>query len=149
MFMIFSKIHWWMSTHVMILCFWTDRSRQTVLTQIGLLLKRNLTSIYPVCNSICIFWMHYSVAKPHCSNVRIITVIISGVWFLIFFYGNVHTFELDSLGRMDSKIVLFLLWASISTNMTDHEAPWSPNRFIPLIDSNAALAKPMELQKMR
>ena len=53
--------------------------------------------------------------------------------------------ELVSLGRRVSKMVQFLLWASMSTKMTDQEAPFSPNRLQPLIASSAALASPMEL----
>lgn len=55
------------------------------------------------------------------------------------------TFELDSRGSSVSKILLFLLCASMSTYITDQEAPLSPNRLQPLIDSNALLAIPIEL----
>lgn len=55
------------------------------------------------------------------------------------------TFELDSLGRIVSKIVRFLLWASMSTKMTDQAAPYSPNKLHPLTASSAALAIPIEL----
>lgn len=55
------------------------------------------------------------------------------------------TFELDSLGSNVSNILLFLLCASMSTYITDHEAPLSPNKLQPLIDSRALLAMPMEL----
>ena len=57
---------------VMILSFRTDRSGQTVQTQIRLLL-------YTVYNSVCIFWMHYSMVKPSCSNFRVITTNFWGV----------------------------------------------------------------------
>ena len=46
-----------------------DRSWQTVLTQIRLLLIR----FYTVCNSVCIFWTHLSTVKQSCSNFRVIT----------------------------------------------------------------------------
>ena len=46
----------------------SDRSGQTVQTQIRLLLR-----VYTVCNSLCIFWMHYSKEKPSCSTFRVIT----------------------------------------------------------------------------
>ena len=32
-----------------------------------------------VCHSVSIFWMHYSMVKPHCSNFRIITANVSVV----------------------------------------------------------------------
>ena len=35
--------------------------------------------IYTVCNSSCIFWMHYSTVKPSCLNFRVITANFSGV----------------------------------------------------------------------
>ena len=60
---------------VMILSFRTDRSGQTVQTQITLLLIR----VYTVCNSGCIFWVHYSLVKPSCSNFRVITANVLGV----------------------------------------------------------------------
>ena len=53
---------------VIFLSFRTDRSGQTVQTQIRLLLW-----VYTVCNSLCIFWMHYSKEKPSCSTFRVIT----------------------------------------------------------------------------
>lgn len=55
------------------------------------------------------------------------------------------TFELDSLGSNVSNILLFLLCASISTYITDQEAPLSPNKLQPLIDSRALFAIPIEL----
>ena len=33
----------------------------------------------PVCNSLCIFWMHYSKEKPFCSTFRVITTNFLGV----------------------------------------------------------------------
>ena len=30
-------------------------------------------ALYTVCNSVCIFWSHYSMEEPHCLNFRIIT----------------------------------------------------------------------------
>ena len=54
----------WVNSTVMILSFRTGRSGQTVQTQIRLLLIR----VYTVCNSSCIFWMHYSTVKPSCLN---------------------------------------------------------------------------------
>ena len=59
---------------VKILSFRTDRPGQTVQTRIRLLLIR----VYTVCHSACTFRMHYSMAKPPCSNFRIITANFSG-----------------------------------------------------------------------
>ena len=61
------------SLTVMILSFRTDMPGQTVQTQIRLL------RVYTVCHSVCIFWTHYSVVKPHSSNFRVITTIFWGV----------------------------------------------------------------------
>ena len=58
---------------VMILSFQTDRSGQTVQTQI------NLIRVYTVCNSGCIFCVHYSLVKPSCSNFRVIAANFWGV----------------------------------------------------------------------
>ena len=33
----------------------------------------SLISVYTVCNSLCIFWMHYSKETPSCSIFRVIT----------------------------------------------------------------------------
>ena len=57
------------SSTIMFLSFRTGRSGQTVQTQIRLLLIR----VYTVCNSLCIFWMHYSKERPSCSTFRVIT----------------------------------------------------------------------------
>ena len=43
----------------MVLSFRTDRS--------------SLIMVYTVCQSVCIFWTHYSVVEPHCWNFRITT----------------------------------------------------------------------------
>ena len=32
----------------------------------------SLIRVYTVCNSLCIFWMHYSKEKPSCSTFRVI-----------------------------------------------------------------------------
>ena len=52
---------------VMFLSFRTDRSGQTVQT------RSSLIRVYTVCNSLCIFWMHYSKEKPLCLTFRVIT----------------------------------------------------------------------------
>ena len=65
----------------MILSFRTDRPWQTVQAQI-----RGCT----VCHSVCIFWTHYSVIKPNCSNFRVITANFFGCPnFRIFTVGKV------------------------------------------------------------
>ena len=58
---------------VMFLSFRTDRSAQTVQTQIRQLLEElSLIRVYTVCNSLCIFWMHYSKETPSYSTFRVI-----------------------------------------------------------------------------
>ena len=41
--------------------------------------RSSLIRVYTVCHSICIFWTHYSIAEPPCSNFRVITANFSGV----------------------------------------------------------------------
>ena len=36
----------------------------------------SLIMVYTVCHSVFIFWTHYAMVKPHCSNFRIITAIL-------------------------------------------------------------------------
>ena len=74
---------------VMILSFRTDRSWQTVQAQIRLLIR-----VYTVCNSLCIFWTHYSTVKPLC-NFRVISANFWGV--LIFRIFTVYTFHIGQL----------------------------------------------------
>ena len=57
----------------------TDRSEQTVSTQIKLLLEEQVIRVYTVSHSVCTFWTHYSTIKPLCSNFRVITAIFSDV----------------------------------------------------------------------
>ena len=59
------------------LSFRTDRSGQTVQTQIRLLLRVNT-----VCYFIYIFWTHFSMVMPRCSNFKMITTIFSVSKFL-------------------------------------------------------------------
>ena len=69
-----------MEVTVRILSFRTDRYGQTVQTQIRLLLEESsLIRVYTVCNSVCIFWMHYSTVKPSCSNFSVIKANVLGV----------------------------------------------------------------------
>ena len=48
----------------------------------------SLIRIYTVCHSACIFLMHYSIVKSHCSKFRIITAIFLCVPILFWFYIN-------------------------------------------------------------
>ena len=60
----------------MILSFWTDWSGQIVQTQIRLLLQEQSDQglhYLQYCQSLCIFWMHYSVVKPLFSSFKMIT----------------------------------------------------------------------------
>ena len=41
--------------------------------------RSSLIRVYTVCNSGCIFWVHYSSVKPSCSNFRVITANFLGV----------------------------------------------------------------------
>ena len=67
----------------MVLSFRTDRSGQTVQNHIRMI------RVYTVCNSVRVFWMHYSVVKPPCSNFRMINANFSGVrMFRIFVVGS-------------------------------------------------------------
>ena len=64
-----------MKSTIMFLSFQTDRSGQKVKTQI----RGAVWSGSNVCHSVHIFWMHYSIIKPLCSNFRVITANLSGV----------------------------------------------------------------------
>ena len=62
----------------MILSFRTDRPEKTrsdCSRSRSTLFRSSLIWVYTVCNSICIFWSHYSMVEPHCSNFRTITAI--------------------------------------------------------------------------
>ena len=79
---------------VKVLSIGTNRSMQTVQTQIRPLLR---ISVYTFCYSFCIFWIHYWMAELPCANFRLITETLSGVpVFGIFtafhFSWNVHFF---------------------------------------------------------
>ena len=64
---------------VMFLSFRTDRSEQTMQTQIRLLLEERSDQVYTVCHSVCIVWTHYSMGESHSSNFRVITTNVLGV----------------------------------------------------------------------
>ena len=74
-------------TTVIFLSFRTDRSGQTVQTQIRL--RSSLVRVYTVCHSVCIVWTHYTMIEPHSSNFRVITTKFLGV--RIFEKGSVAT----------------------------------------------------------
>ena len=85
---------------VIILNIGTDRSEQTVETQIRLLLMEQSDQGL-LCYSVCIFWTQYCTVKSNCSNCRTIMVIISGVPIFRIFtvlqylpcsHGTSHTF---------------------------------------------------------
>ena len=71
------------SVTVILLSFRTDRSGQTVQTQIRLrsslirvytiCSRSSLIRVYTVCNFLCLFWMHYSKEKPSYLTFRVIT----------------------------------------------------------------------------
>ena len=50
---------------IIILSIWTDRSEQTVLIQIRLLLQESLICVYTLFHSVCIFCRHFSTVKLH------------------------------------------------------------------------------------
>ena len=51
------------------LSFRRDRYGRTVQTQNRLLIR-----VYTVCNTLCIFWMHYSMETPSCSTFWVIKI---------------------------------------------------------------------------
>ena len=65
---------------------------------------------------------------------------------LLLLLGDIYTLELDSRGSRVSRIILFLICASMSAYTTDHQAPWAPNKLAPLMVSRDALHMPMELR---
>ena len=68
---------------IMILSFWTDRSGQTVQTQIRLEEQSN-RGLH--CLQFPLLWMHYSEVKLPCSTFRVITANFLVSEFLGFFY---------------------------------------------------------------
>ena len=72
----------------------------------------SLIRVYTVCNSGCIFWVHYSSVKPSCSNFRVITANVLGVRkfrnFKVHIYGTQGSFR-----QRDIHVPLALLtgWA--------------------------------------
>ena len=71
-----------LSVTVIFLSFRTDRSTQP-----------SLIRVYTVCNSLCIFWMHYSKETPPCSAFRVITInfrVSEILGFLWYWRKDVH-----------------------------------------------------------
>ena len=89
---------------VMILSFRTDRSRQTVQTQISLI------RVYIVCNSLCIFWVHHSTVNRPCSNLRVITANFSGVQ--IFRIFTVHCWNFRAITADFSSVPIFRIFTA-------------------------------------
>ena len=74
-------------------------------TQIRLL-RSSLIRVYTVCNSLCIFWMHYSKQKPSCSTFRAIT-------------ANFRVSKMLGFLRYNPELSEYVDWYTIyrSTNM--------------------------------
>ena len=91
---------------VMILSFWADRSGKHV----------NLIKVYPVWNSVCIFWTLYSTIKPPCSNFRVITANLLGVQiFRNFTIKAIHTYgKIKDLPFLVFPDVLTILGPSLA-----------------------------------
>ena len=53
-----------------------------------------------VCHSVCIFWMHYSMVKQPCSNVRVIKTNFSGVR-IFKIYDKILTATISSMACAD------------------------------------------------
>ena len=53
----------------------------------------NLIRVFTVCNSLCIFWMHYSKEKPSCSTFRVITANFRESEILGVLWYSRHTIE--------------------------------------------------------
>ena len=56
---------------VLFLSFWTDR--------LGKQCRPRSDCSYTVCYSVYVFWTHFSIVKPRCSNFRMITTNFLGV----------------------------------------------------------------------
>ena len=62
----------------------------------------SLIRVYAVCNSLCIFWMHYSKEKPSCSTFRVITAdfrVSEILGFLRYFTGLTTTVQWRTMSR--------------------------------------------------
>ena len=94
------------------LVFRTDRSGQTVQTQIRLLLIR----VYTVCCFVYIFWTHFSMVKPRCSNFRMITTILS----MSEFFGFLRYHHCHCLLVLDFLFALFrtVWWPSAGKQLS-------------------------------
>ena len=90
---------------VIFLSFWTDRSWQTVQTQIRLLLEKQSDQGLHCLQFLCILWMHYSEETPSCSTFRVITTNFLGVRifrkFTVFIRSRVWSPSLPKFFRGD------------------------------------------------
>ena len=64
---------------VIFLSFRTVRSGKQCRPRSDCSYRSSLIRVYTVCNSLCIFWMHYSKEMPSCSTFRVITTNFLGV----------------------------------------------------------------------
>ena len=66
---------------------------------------RSLIRVYTVCHSFFIFWMHWCMLKPPCSDFRIITAQVSGILM--------HVYLLPiQLSHVMRKPVLAIAWSA-------------------------------------
>ena len=69
-----------------------------------------LIRVYTVCHSVCIFWTHYSMVEPHCSNFRVITTNVLGVRiFRKFTAVMIQSFRTDMPGQTVQTQIRLLL----------------------------------------
>ena len=96
---------------VIILSFWTETSGKQGR-------PRSDCSIYTVGISVCIFWTHYSMAKPPSSNFRVITVNFLAVRIF-------RIFKVPYLIRLMRKRDLSFVQSEIpQTRMCSHSIGW-------------------------
>ena len=71
----------------------------------------SLIRVYTVCNSGCVFWMHYSKEKSSCSTFRVITANVLGV-------RNFRVFTVTSMFLKWKMLFPFLVYCNKPTNTT-------------------------------
>ena len=72
----------------MFLSFRTDGSGQYQTALEGTVMVA--VKVHTIYHSAYIFWTHYTMAKPPCSNFRVITAIFLGCLKFLGFYGITH-----------------------------------------------------------
>ena len=75
--------------------------------------KGSLIRVYTVCNSLCIFWMHYSKETPSCSTFRVITTNFWGVQIFRKFTVTCTSYTPDWLNQCNLQchfLLLLLAW---------------------------------------